>query len=114
MIVLDTTLVGYQVFNGTWQLQMALLLTTIFDAYMNPDVIIPNLDHHYVTRCRRLCLINHSILFVVLLYQAIDKPERMQGLKLALTFCCMMIALYVLLSVSELNFYSPRVTECPN
>ena len=38
----------------------------------------------------------------------------MQGLKLALTFCCMMFALYVLLSVSELNFYSPRVIDCPN
>ena len=114
MIVLDTTLVGYQVFNGTWQLQLALFATTMFDQYMNPDVIITDLTSTQVKKCRNLMLTDHALLFAVLLYQAIDKSDRMPGLKLALTFSMMMFAVYVILRVSELNYFAPDVMMAPN
>ncbi len=37
MIVTDSTLVGYTMINGTWGLQMALLIACLFNYFVNPD-----------------------------------------------------------------------------
>lgn len=36
MIVTDTTLVGYTMINGTWGLQMALFIASLFNYLINP------------------------------------------------------------------------------
>lgn len=37
MIITDTTLVGYTVINGSWQLHLGLLIGTYYNNYMYPD-----------------------------------------------------------------------------
>ena len=37
MIVTDTTLVGYTMINGTWGLQMALFIASLFNYLINPE-----------------------------------------------------------------------------
>lgn len=37
MIVTETTLVGYTMINGTWGLQMALFIASLFNYFVNPD-----------------------------------------------------------------------------
>lgn len=37
MIVTETTLVGYTMINGTWGLQMALFIASLFNYFINPD-----------------------------------------------------------------------------
>jgi hypothetical protein len=41
MIVTDTTLVGFTMINGTWGLQLALLVASLFNYIMNPHPQIP-------------------------------------------------------------------------
>ena len=36
MIVTDSTLVGYTMINGTWGLQMALFIASLFNYFLNP------------------------------------------------------------------------------
>jgi hypothetical protein len=42
MIVTETTLVGYTMINGTWGLQLALFVASLFNYLINPDPL--NLD----------------------------------------------------------------------
>jgi len=37
MIVTDSTLVGYTMINGTWGLQMALFIASLFNYLINPS-----------------------------------------------------------------------------
>ena len=37
MIVTDSTLVGYTMINGTWGLQMALFIASLFNYFINPN-----------------------------------------------------------------------------
>lgn len=41
MIVTDTTLVGFTMINGTWGLQLALLIASLFNYFINPTPEIP-------------------------------------------------------------------------
>ncbi len=41
MIVTDTTLVGFTMINGTWGLQLALLIASLFNYFINPSPEIP-------------------------------------------------------------------------
>jgi hypothetical protein len=37
MIVTDSTIVGFTMTNGTWGLQMALFVASLFNWFVNPD-----------------------------------------------------------------------------
>jgi hypothetical protein len=41
MIVTDTTLVGFTMINGTWGLQLALAVASLFNYFINPSPEIP-------------------------------------------------------------------------
>mgnify|MGYP001000612941 CR=1 FL=1 len=41
MIVTDTTLVGFTMINGTWGVQMALCVASMFNYFINPSPNIP-------------------------------------------------------------------------
>lgn len=41
MIVTDTTLVGFTMINGTWGVQLALFIASIFEYYVSPHPDIP-------------------------------------------------------------------------
>lgn len=41
MIVTDTTLVGFTMINGTWGVQMALFIASLFNYFINPSPNIP-------------------------------------------------------------------------
>ena len=41
MLVTDTTLVGFTLINGTWGLQLALLVASLFNYFYNPHVTVP-------------------------------------------------------------------------
>ena len=46
MIITDTTLVGYTVINGTWRLQLALMVGAIYNYFIYPgndDIFPPNI-----------------------------------------------------------------------
>ena len=38
MLVTQTTLVGYTIINGTWSIQLALLVASIYNYVMFPEV----------------------------------------------------------------------------
>jgi hypothetical protein len=42
MIVTDSTLVGYTMINGTWGLQMALFIASLFNYLINPNLEYTN------------------------------------------------------------------------
>jgi hypothetical protein len=45
MIITESTLVGYTMINGTWGLQMALLVASLFNYLINPNPeFTPNYD----------------------------------------------------------------------
>ena len=41
MIVTDSTLVGYTLINGTWGLQLGLLVASLFNYYVAKDPTYP-------------------------------------------------------------------------
>jgi hypothetical protein len=41
MIVTDTTLVGFTMVSGTWGLQFALFVASMFNYFVTPDPAIP-------------------------------------------------------------------------
>lgn len=41
MIVTEATLVGFTLINGTWGVQMALFIASLFNFFVNPDPDIP-------------------------------------------------------------------------
>lgn len=50
MLVTQTSLVGYTLINGTWGIQMALLIASLFNVivYSNDDVI-NDINNYYAT-----------------------------------------------------------------
>jgi len=43
MIVTDTILVGYTMVSGTWGVQLALLVSSLFNYFVTPNPNIPRL-----------------------------------------------------------------------
>lgn len=43
MIVTDTILVGYTMVSGTWGVQLALLVSSLFNYFVSPNPSIPRL-----------------------------------------------------------------------
>jgi len=50
MLVTQTSLVGYTLINGTWGIQMALLVASLFNAltYSN-DAVVNDINTYYTT-----------------------------------------------------------------
>ena len=44
MIVTQTTLVGFTLINGTWGVQMALFIASLFNYFVKPNPDIPKPD----------------------------------------------------------------------
>lgn len=119
MIVTDSTLVGYTMINGTWGLQMALLIGSLSNFFINPDP----LDMSVATQTQidelrflRLYLIpmTHGSLMLMLLISSSDRipwDEVKQGLN----FLAMILQINMILSASlgMANFDWPIPSNYP-
>ena len=117
MIVTDSTLVGYTMINGTWGLQMALFIASLFNFFINPypeftpeyspeDQQTINFLRQYIIPC------THGALMIMCF---ITNSERIpwEGLKQGLNFLGMLLYIEMILqcSLAMVLFKTPIATE---
>jgi len=117
MIVTDSTLVGYTMINGTWGLQMALFIASLFNYFVNPDPeFTPEYspeDQHTINFLRQYIIpCTHAALMVMCF---ITSSERIpwEGLKQGLNFLGMLLYIEMILqcSLAMVLFKTPIATE---
>lgn len=85
MIITESTLVGYTMINGTWGLQMALLVASLFNYIINPN---PEFNSNYNSddeqQIKQLRMINipatHAALMIMCFIVSSDRIPW-EGLK---------------------------------
>lgn len=115
MIVTDTTLVGFTMINGTWGVQTALLIASLFNYFINPAPEIPQdqgitndeyqteLSELYVTRAILIPGV-HACLAVICFMQSSDRIPY-DGLKQGLSFLGMVLYTGMILTASQAMIY---------
>ena len=94
MIVTESTLVGYTVVNGSWGLQLGLMIGAIFNLYFYPNILsCPENDCSYVISVERQTIICHAMLVFSGLI-ANNKKIRADGLKYAVSFLGVFFYIY--------------------
>jgi len=101
MIVTDSTLVGYTMINGTWGLQMALLIASLFNYFINPDpeytAGYPDEDQNTINILRKFIIpITHGALMVMCFITSSDRIPW-DGLKQGLNFLSMLLYISMIL-----------------
>lgn len=113
MIVCETTIIGYTVINGTWQLQLGLFVASLYQLYAYPNIIVDPSDEFRVKSTMRWLVVLHFILIIV---GATAHNTRVGyvGMKTFLNFFGMMLSVYVLFAAADANFVTPQIKHCPN
>jgi hypothetical protein len=101
MIVTDSTLVGYTMINGTWGLQMALFIASLFNYFINPNLEYTNdyadEDKNTINFLRKIIIpCTHGALMIMCF---IVSSERIpwDGLKQGLNFLGMLLYISMIL-----------------
>ena len=120
MIITDTTLVGYATLNGTWSIQLALLigsitLVIVFPAdeiSLPPNILLNHPDevNQLVLNCRRELIALHIILLAT---NIVTHSERFGSpvMKYLITFAGMLYYSYEILSVGLNNYITGTPSE---
>ena len=95
MIVTDSTLVGYTMINGTWGLQMALFIASLFNYLINPDLEYtagyPDEDQKTINFLRKFIIpLTHGALMIMCFIVSSDRIPW-DGLKQGLNFAGMLL-----------------------
>ena len=116
MIVTDTTLSGYTVINGSWGLQMGLLVGALYNYYMYPsDKVYGYLEGltGTIEFDRILICYIHGILILV---NILMHSSRLNApiLKYVFSFAGMLLYVYLVICVSYINYQTPTPDDSPN
>ena len=116
MIVTDTTLSGYTVINGSWGLQMGLLVGALYNYYMYPsDKVYGYLEGltGTIEFDRILICYIHGILILV---NILMHSSRLNApiLKYIFSFAGMLLYVYLVICVSYINYQTPTPDDSPN
>lgn len=115
MIVTDTTLVGFTMINGTWGVQFALFIASLFNYFYNPDPEIPKdplidqaeydseINNLYLTRAFGIP-ITHGTLAIICFVSSSDRIPW-DGLKQGLNFLGMIMYTGMILFASTGMIY---------
>ena len=115
MIVLDTTLVGFTMINGTWGLQLALFIASLFNYFINPTPTPPQdptlSDSEYQAELNSLHFtrmvvipLSHGLLTVFCFISSSDRIPW-EGLKQGLSFLGMVVYTVMILQASSAMIY---------
>jgi hypothetical protein len=117
MIVTDSTLVGYTMINGTWGLQMALFIASLFNYLINPDLEYtagyPDEDKNAINLLRKFVIpLTHGALMIMCFIVSSDRIPW-DGLKQGLNFAGMLLYIEMILQCSLAMglFQTPISTE---
>lgn len=104
MIVTNTTLVGYTVINGTWQLQAGLLLGALYTKYSYPNVAFISdgmtpTQEILVRDCLKYCISLHSVLIPITIMAGTTRMDYI-GLAVGGSFFGMLFTVYVLVVIA--------------
>lgn len=116
MIVTDTTLAGYTVINGSWGLQMGLLVGALYNYYMYPSDKVYSYEEGLTDKIeftRVLICYIHGILILV---NIMMHSSRLNApiLKYVFSFAGMLFYVYLVISVSYINYETPTPVDSPN
>lgn len=104
MIVTETTLVGYTMINGTWGLQMALMIGSLTNYFLSPDPL--DLDVATQTEIYELRQLREFTIpithFTLMIMCFIINSERIQWeeVKQGLNFVAMILQINMILQAS--------------
>lgn len=109
MIVTDTTLVGFTMINGTWGLQLALLIAALFNYFINPEPQIyatpAQVDELHFVRMFTIPFV-HACLTIFNFVASSDKIPY-DGVKQGLSFLGMIMYTYMILTASKCMIFYP-------
>lgn len=114
MIITESMLVGYTVINGTWQLQLALLASSLYVVFAYPDVDWGNsYNHVYIPYTGINLIILHIYMSFVTIFQQFAKADLI-GITMSLNFIGILATTLVLLIAANTLNYLPWIKDCPN
>lgn len=113
--MLDTTLVGFTMINGTWGLQLALLVASLFNYFINPAPDPPrdpaisieeyDLEINTLNFTRMIVIpASHALLTIFCFISSSDRIPW-EGLKQGLAFLGMVIYTVMILQASSAMIY---------
>lgn len=116
MIYQESMLIGFQVINGNWEMQLGFFVGSLYQTVVHTDIIYDKDNVGFSQGVEYgslyLTLVHLFLTFVTLLSHS--NKLFIPSLKVYTNFCGVMINIYVLLVIARDADFLPLIKESPN